>query len=177
MHQLLDEVPYRLYPGHGPHIEEGNDLLTRYAAHRFSREGQIVELLEEHWRERSGEKEDNIVEGTTALQIAAALYLDTPLDKLRQAKENVEKVLVKLWKENRLKYCAADGSNTVRMNKAYSGPVNLPEDVLWTPLARFYEHAVLVAAGTGAPGGIGTIASDDGGGDSGGGGGAESAKL
>lgn len=156
LHQLLEVKPNRLYPGHGPHIEDGSGLLTRYNAHRFQREAQIVELLEEHWRERSGE--DNIAEGTTALQIAASLYVDTPLDRIQQAKENVEKVMVKLWKEGRLAAIAAegDGEADVKMNVNYSGPINLPEKLLWTPRARFYEHPALVAAGTAAPGGIRT---------------------
>ncbi len=87
-----------LYPGHGPHIKDGLDLLTRYIQHREAREKQIMDFLKGH----AGDKQ--YLEGRlpTAFNIAQALYTHTEAKKLNFAKENVEKVLIKLFRENRV---------------------------------------------------------------------------
>lgn len=86
-----------LYPGHGPHIKDGLDLLTRYVVHREARENQIFDFL----KEQAGEGEYLAGKLPTAFTIAQALYTHTEEKKLNYAKENVEKVLMKLYRENK----------------------------------------------------------------------------
>ncbi len=42
---LLDLAPTRLYPAHGPHIEDGQACLQHYISHRNTRTEQIVRAL------------------------------------------------------------------------------------------------------------------------------------
>ena len=44
---MLEEHPNRLYPGHGPVVEEGCRIISAYLAHRTKRIVQVVELLSE----------------------------------------------------------------------------------------------------------------------------------
>jgi hypothetical protein len=37
----------------------------------------------------------------------------------------------------------ADGT-PAKLEKLYSGPINLPDDLLWMPMAKFYEHESLL---------------------------------
>jgi glyoxylase-like metal-dependent hydrolase (beta-lactamase superfamily II) len=86
-----------LYPGHGPHIQDGMDLLTRYVVHRDAREAQVYDFL------KVQPAEDQYMDGTlpTALNVAQALYTHTEVKKLNFARENVEKILVKLYRERK----------------------------------------------------------------------------
>jgi ribonuclease/clavin/mitogillin len=45
LQRLLDEAPGRIYPAHGPCIEDGVARLRAYIAHRHERERQILEAL------------------------------------------------------------------------------------------------------------------------------------
>jgi ribonuclease/clavin/mitogillin len=45
LQRLLDEEPRRIYPAHGPCIEDGVARLRAYIAHRHERERQILEAL------------------------------------------------------------------------------------------------------------------------------------
>lgn len=82
--------PVRLYPAHGPHITDAAGLLQRYTAHRQVREDQVVAHLASR-RPLSG--------GTTVTDIAEALYPNTPQARMKQARENVNRILTKLWEE------------------------------------------------------------------------------
>mmetsp|Transcript_22909 Transcript_22909/g.59784 ORF Transcript_22909/g.59784 Transcript_22909/m.59784 type:complete len:518 (+) Transcript_22909:127-1680(+) len=87
--------PVRLYPGHGPFIADGKGLLDRYHAHRQSREDQVVSLLEDAAM---------FGEGTflpTAKDIAEKLYTNTSPSRMEQARQNVERIVLKLWREGR----------------------------------------------------------------------------
>jgi len=46
LERLLAEAPRRIYPAHGPAIEDGVAKLREYLAHRLERERQIVAVLE-----------------------------------------------------------------------------------------------------------------------------------
>lgn len=81
--------PVRLYPGHGPYIADGTGLLDRYMAHRQAREDQVVTWLED------------AAPLQTARDIAEALYTNTSLKQMRQAQENIERILIKLWRDGR----------------------------------------------------------------------------
>jgi hypothetical protein len=43
---MVKYKPVKLFPGHGPHISNGLDLITRYLRHRQARENQVVVLME-----------------------------------------------------------------------------------------------------------------------------------
>lgn len=95
--------PLRLYPGHGPYIQDGYDLLDRYVEHRQAREDQVVDHIKTLADIHADEKDRRRFEAPvrTAQGIAEALYVNTSPARLQQAKENVEKVLLKLWREGR----------------------------------------------------------------------------
>lgn len=86
---ILNKKPKRIYPGHGPVIENGIEKIEYYLAHRNKREEQIFEVLQT-------EKDitiDNIVK---------KLYPDIPEQVIPSAKRNVIQHLEKLKKENRI---------------------------------------------------------------------------
>lgn len=94
---MLQYEPVRLYPGHGPVIADGAGLLKRYVQHRQVREDQIVAFC-------TGQS-------LTATTIAQALYGNTPSHKMQYARENVERVMCKLWREGRVN-CYTDASKS-----------------------------------------------------------------
>lgn len=47
LERMLAERPTRIYPAHGPVVEDGMAKLREYIAHRHEREGQILEVLAE----------------------------------------------------------------------------------------------------------------------------------
>lgn len=87
--------PARLYPGHGAYIADGKGLLDRYYAHRQAREDQVVELLEQ----ASAFGEGAFL--PTAQDIAEKLYTNTSQLRMQQARENIERILLKLWRDGR----------------------------------------------------------------------------
>merc|ERR1719327_387695 len=91
--------PERLYPGHGGYIADGKGLLDRYRAHREARENQVFELLDDLacWENNDAAATSAL----TAMEIAKILYVDTPPKKLKQAKENIEKILLKFFREGK----------------------------------------------------------------------------
>jgi len=118
---MLSLKPARLYPGHGPHIEDGTGLLSRYVAHRQSREDQVFSFL-------AREGEHNMEELTDAL------YLDTPEDRKVLARENVTKILVKLLHEGKVN-CQLNGDVLPNdaLTEVSSGEVNkLPFGMRWS---------------------------------------------
>jgi len=45
LHRLLDEAPTRIYPAHGPCIEDGSAKIREYIDHRRDRDRQILEAM------------------------------------------------------------------------------------------------------------------------------------
>lgn len=86
-------APRRLYPGHGPIVEDPAALIEHYLAHRHDREQQIVEAL------RSG--------CATPGAIAAGIYGALAPRLARAAEDSVLAHLIKLAEESRA--AAADG--------------------------------------------------------------------
>jgi glyoxylase-like metal-dependent hydrolase (beta-lactamase superfamily II) len=92
LHTMLALQPSRLFPGHGPAIDDSVDFLSRYIDHRQVREDQVQATLAEACR----------LDGKAAVSakgLASVLYTDTAKDKLWMAVENCEKVLRKLEKD------------------------------------------------------------------------------
>jgi hypothetical protein len=121
LRQMADWKPTLLYPGHGPRIGQAGDdgyaveFLERYAAHRQSRENQVVQLLERMTPDEPFGSDDG-VDGTnmytapstesawthpTTMLIAQTLYQNTAADKMTNACQNIEKIMMKLHLDGR----------------------------------------------------------------------------
>jgi glyoxylase-like metal-dependent hydrolase (beta-lactamase superfamily II) len=87
----LDRVlalnPQRMLPAHGPIIEEPEQLLRGYIAHRHEREEQVLDAL------RQGDQ--------TPEAVTARIYKDLNESFLPLARENVTSQLIKLEREGR----------------------------------------------------------------------------
>ena len=83
--QMLDARPLRLYPGHGPHLDDGCGKLREYIAHRDTRFRQIKAALDEY-----GSR------GASARELTRSIYLGTPENLMEAAMHNVIVVLQKL---------------------------------------------------------------------------------
>ena len=88
---LLKRQPKRIYPGHGPIIEEGSHKIQEYVDHRNARERQIQELMTQH-QLTHGER-------PSVAQIVAFLYPDIPSAVIPSAERNVSQHLSKLQKD------------------------------------------------------------------------------
>jgi glyoxylase-like metal-dependent hydrolase (beta-lactamase superfamily II) len=71
-----------LYPGHGPVVPNPAAKIDEYIAHRLDRERRLVEALERGVRNRDELLDDVWADAPPALRPAAALTLETHLDKL-----------------------------------------------------------------------------------------------
>jgi glyoxylase-like metal-dependent hydrolase (beta-lactamase superfamily II) len=71
-------------PGHGPVVWEPREKLTEYIEHRLDRERRLVAALEKGIREREALLDEVWDDAPEALRPAAALTLETHLDKLEQ---------------------------------------------------------------------------------------------
>lgn len=67
----------RLYPAHGPTIEEGKKALQGYLSHRIERENQVLELLATKPPTSSTEESDSS-SGWTIKSIVSTLYSNYP---------------------------------------------------------------------------------------------------
>jgi glyoxylase-like metal-dependent hydrolase (beta-lactamase superfamily II) len=88
LEKLLALAPGRIYPAHGPKIEDGPAKLREYLAHRRHREEQIVAALAEIGPARPPE-------------LVARIYTDVPKALHDAAAESVTAHLVKLEREGR----------------------------------------------------------------------------
>lgn len=89
LERLLAETPGRIYPAHGPVIEDGPARLREYLAHRAARERQILAALEP---------------GPAAIAtIVARVYTDVPVALHAAAAHSVAAHLRKLEREGRVR--------------------------------------------------------------------------
>lgn len=88
-----------LYPGHGPVVQKGAELISTYIAHRTERENQILQLL--------GSKDD-----LTTMGIVEILYKDYPESLHLPAARGVDLHLRKLLREERVKHLGGGGVDT-----------------------------------------------------------------
>ena len=87
LERLLAEAPARIYPAHGPVIEDGQAKLREYLAHRAARERQIVAALGQ---------------GPAPIAIVVArVYTDVPVALHDAAAHSVAAHLRKLEREGR----------------------------------------------------------------------------
>lgn len=85
----------RIYPGHGPAIQDPTAKIREYIEHRRMREHQILNAL------KAGAR--------TIQEMVARSYTDVPKALHRLAEESVWNHLVKLEEENRVHRTAVDG--------------------------------------------------------------------
>ncbi|KAH8548798.1 beta-lactamase-like protein [Umbelopsis sp. PMI_123] len=88
LQRLVDLNPKRLYPGHGPVIEEGKAKILEYIKHRQDRELQILQVLQSQ-------------QSATPMDIVKVLYKDYPESLHGPAAHSVELHLKKLLKDGR----------------------------------------------------------------------------
>jgi glyoxylase-like metal-dependent hydrolase (beta-lactamase superfamily II) len=98
LEKLLALAPKRIYPAHGPRIEDGEGKLREYLAHRRAREAQIVSAL----RGVAGD-------GLPVPEIVARIYTDVPQVLHAAAAHSVAAHLVKLEREGRARRVGEQG--------------------------------------------------------------------
>jgi len=86
--KLLAGGPRRIYPAHGPCIEDGVSKLRQYIAHREQREGQIVAAL-------------RATGPALVPELVKRIYVDVPTVLHAAAAQSVASHLVKLEREGR----------------------------------------------------------------------------
>ncbi|PAV57731.1 hypothetical protein WR25_15852 [Diploscapter pachys] len=86
---IRDMKPKRIYPGHGPVIEEVEKKIEEYVEHRMKREREIVAVLKE-----AGEM--------TSMDITNKVYAEAPWSVRLAALNNVKLHLNKLIKDGRV---------------------------------------------------------------------------
>ncbi|CAG8466258.1 10234_t:CDS:2 [Ambispora leptoticha] len=107
----------RIYPGHGPVVENGDEKLEEYILHRKQREQEILDILEN--------SDDN---GITPREIVKILYANYPEEVWLAAEQNVILHLLKL---------ESDGKDSFFYNKTYrSLTIPFPSPRLATIAAR-----------------------------------------
>ncbi|KFM82348.1 Beta-lactamase-like protein 2, partial [Stegodyphus mimosarum] len=87
LEKILKLEPERIYPGHGPVIDNPKSKIVEYIQHRLEREKQILNALEQVQPE-----------GLTAEELVKIIYIDTPKHLHKAAETNVCHHLDKLKK-------------------------------------------------------------------------------
>ena len=97
---MLAEHPNRLYPGHGPVVEEGCRIISAYLAHRTKRIVQVVELLSEHdlHSKATSNHATSKAKRWELETITRALYVDLDENLIPPAMGNTYQVLASLKK-------------------------------------------------------------------------------
>jgi glyoxylase-like metal-dependent hydrolase (beta-lactamase superfamily II) len=125
LEKMIGVRPVHLYPGHGPVIEDGLGLLERYVEHRNARERQIVSTMANYFATIKGP-------GLTTELLAKMIYTKTSPENMWMAKQNIEKVLLKLDREGRASAYTKKDGELVRAQMPHFGPVlRLPEPLVW----------------------------------------------
>jgi len=86
--KLLASAPRRIYPAHGPCIEDGGAKLREYIAHREERERQILAAL-------------GVLGSALVPELVKRIYVDVPQVLHMAAAQSVASHLVKLEREGR----------------------------------------------------------------------------
>jgi glyoxylase-like metal-dependent hydrolase (beta-lactamase superfamily II) len=100
LQRLVEFNPKRLYPGHGPVIEEGKAKIMEYIKHRQVREKQIIQVLQSR-------------NAASPMDIVQILYKDYPESLHGPAAHSVELHLTKLLKEGKASTVTVDQQDLV----------------------------------------------------------------
>ena len=88
-----------LYPGHGPVVHNGEQLIKTYIEHRMEREGQIIQVLQQG--------------GTwSTWEIVSKIYAAYPRDLWEPAARSVNQHLYKLETEAKAERLGGEGKDT-----------------------------------------------------------------
>ncbi len=98
LRRLLELDVQRIYPGHGPVIENAQAKLQQYLDHRLERERQILAELS------AGSK--------TVMEMVRSIYREYPANLYAAAGQSVESHLIKLEREGRVARDAPKASGT-----------------------------------------------------------------
>ncbi|KAL5598508.1 hypothetical protein BROUX41_003555 [Berkeleyomyces rouxiae] len=93
LHRMRALFTGRAYPGHGAVVENGPALIAEYIEHRAKREREVVQKLQ------SQNKTDN---AWSAMDLVQAIYTTTPANLQQAACGNVQQILTKLERENKI---------------------------------------------------------------------------
>jgi glyoxylase-like metal-dependent hydrolase (beta-lactamase superfamily II) len=104
LRRVLDLAPDRLYPGHGPVIEDGSAAIEEYLAHRLERERQVMAAI------GAG--------GSTVADIVSVVYADVDPSLRNAAAHQVETQLQKLVAEGRLTWRRSGSHHVVELVRA-----------------------------------------------------------
>ncbi|KAF9431133.1 hypothetical protein BGZ76_000529 [Entomortierella beljakovae] len=91
---------YKIFPGHGPIIEDGPKKIREYIKHRLDREKQIVGVLA---GETSGNVNSGVGSGKTAMEIVKVIYAAYPESLHAPAEYQVLLHLKKLEQDGKIK--------------------------------------------------------------------------
>lgn len=97
----------RLYPGHGPVIEDGLAKIAEYIAHRQQREDQVLRLLLATDKQEAGAAVTNKdspsgARAQTAMDLVEVIYADVRRDLFPAAERGIVQILQKLEDEGRV---------------------------------------------------------------------------
>lgn len=93
LRQLQSQGAKVLYPGHGPHIETPEAVVTKiteYIDHRLQRDAQIIQSLERNQQ------------GSTAAELVESIYPDLPERAVLAAEQSILAHLSKLEEDGRV---------------------------------------------------------------------------
>ncbi|TPX41207.1 hypothetical protein SeMB42_g05674 [Synchytrium endobioticum] len=107
LRRTADLKPARLYPAHGPLIEQGTAKLEEYIRHRQDRENQIVELLKRAHDLK--EVADGRYGGWTSMGLVKVIYANYPTALHVPAERSLLQHVDKLIEENRVTRSIKDG--------------------------------------------------------------------
>ncbi|KAL8732156.1 MAG: hypothetical protein Q9166_002903 [cf. Caloplaca sp. 2 TL-2023] len=109
LQSMREQFSGRVYPGHGPVIEDGRKRITEYIEHRHQREREVLEVLIE--AQRASETEDNHasvgshdpnIGARTPMEMVKIIYKDVPENLHEPAARGVGQILQKLAKEEKI---------------------------------------------------------------------------
>lgn len=87
----------RLYPGHGPVVEDGPGKIDEYIGHRQQREDQVVKLLQNSSKVAA----TNVSPAMTPLQMVEVIYTEIRKDLYPAAERGLTQILHKLEAEGK----------------------------------------------------------------------------
>lgn len=93
----------KLYPGHGPVVDDGPKWINTYIEHRMKREEEIVQIL--------GSDEDGCDGTRTTWTIVSKIYATYPQNLWLPAAHSVDLHLKKLEKDGRVKHIGGEGKD------------------------------------------------------------------
>ncbi|KAF9088972.1 hypothetical protein BGX23_006997 [Mortierella sp. AD031] len=115
------QLMYKIYPGHGPIIEDGPAKIREYIKHRFERERQVMAVLSSTGSSNGSDDDSataaaaTVTTGKTAMDIVKVIYQAYPVNLHAPAQHQILLHLKKLEEDGKVK----------------RGPAEDIEDAVW----------------------------------------------